>query len=486
MNAPEPVIPNSTVETDLLAALQKQRDSYLQEGAVGATTRIDRINRAIDLLIRHADAISDALNTDFTCRPRQVNLLSDVASSVTTLKHARKHLKGWMKAEKRPTVFPLNLLGGRSRIEYQPKGVVGVVAPWNFPVAMVFQPMAGILAAGNRAMVKPSEFTPATSDLMASMIAEAFDPSEVAVFTGGPEVGQAFAGLPFDHMIFTGATGIARHIMAAASRNLVPLTLELGGKSPVIISRTADIESAVQRIMLGKTLNAGQICLAPDYLLVPEEKLEQVVDAAQRAVGAMYPTLLQNTEYTSVVNGRHYQRLNGYLEEAVNRGQRVVTLNPGNEDFIGQSGSFKIPPTLIVNPEDDLALMQEEIFGPLLPILTYSTFDETIHYINNRPRPLAAYYFGRDAAEEEAVIQRTTSGGVCVNDVLMHILQEDLPFGGIGPSGMGSYHGLEGFKTFSHAKSVYRQTSINVAKLGGMLPPYSSKTENTIKTQLKR
>jgi coniferyl-aldehyde dehydrogenase len=200
----------------------------------------------------------------------------------------------------------------------------------------------------------------------------------------------------------------------------------------------------------------------------------------------MYPTLLQNTEYTSVVNGRHYQRLNHYLEEAVNRGQRVVTLNPGNEDFTAQSGSFKIPPTLIVNPEDDLALMQEEIFGPLLPILTYSTFDETIHYINNRPRPLAAYYFGRDAAEEEAVIQRTTSGGVCVNDVLMHILQEDLPFGGIGPSGMGSYHGLEGFKTFSHAKSVYRQTSINVAKLGGMLPPYSSKTENTIKTQLKR
>ncbi len=486
MNAPQPMTLDSGVDTEMLAALQKQRDSYLQEGAVDAGTRIDRINRAIDVLIRHADAISEALNTDFTCRPRQVNLLSDVASSVGTLKHARKHLKGWMKAEKRPTIFPLNLLGGRSRIEYQPKGVVGIVAPWNFPVAMVFQPMAGILAAGNRVMIKPSEFTPATSDVIASMIAEAFDATEAAVFTGGPEVGQAFAGLPFDHMIFTGATGIARHIMAAASRNLVPLTLELGGKSPVVISRSANLELTMQRIMLGKTLNAGQICLAPDYLLVPEEQLEQVVAAAKSAVEGMYPTLLQNPEYTSVVNARHYQRLSGYLEEANIRGQRIVALNPGNEDFESQSGSFKIPPTLIVKPEDDLALMQEEIFGPLLPILTYQSFDETIDYINRRPRPLAAYYFGSDNAEEEALIKRTTSGGVCVNDVLMHIVQEDLPFGGIGPSGMGSYHGLEGFRTFSHAKSVYRQTSINVAKLGGMLPPYSSKTENTIKAQLKR
>jgi len=486
VNAPQPMTLDSGVDTEMLAALQKQRDSYLQEGAVDAGTRIDRINRAIDVLIRHADAISEALNTDFTCRPRQVNLLSDVASSVGTLKHARKHLKGWMKAEKRPTIFPLNLLGGRSRIEYQPKGVVGIVAPWNFPVAMVFQPMAGILAAGNRVMIKPSEFTPATSDVIASMIAEAFDATEAAVFTGGPEVGQAFAGLPFDHMIFTGATGIARHIMAAASRNLVPLTLELGGKSPVVISRSANLELTMQRIMLGKTLNAGQICLAPDYLLVPEEQLEQVVAAAKSAVEGMYPTLLQNPEYTSVVNARHYQRLSGYLEEANIRGQRIVALNPGNEDFESQSGSFKIPPTLIVKPEDDLALMQEEIFGPLLPILTYQSFDETIDYINRRPRPLAAYYFGSDNAEEEALIKRTTSGGVCVNDVLMHIVQEDLPFGGIGPSGMGSYHGLEGFRTFSHAKSVYRQTSINVAKLGGMLPPYSSKTENTIKAQLKR
>jgi coniferyl-aldehyde dehydrogenase len=321
---------------------------------------------------------------------------------------------------------------------------------------------------------------------MAEMIAEVYDPKEVCMFDGGPEVGQAFSSLPFDHMIFTGATGIARHIMAAASRNLVPVTLELGGKSPVIISRSADIDKALQRVMLGKTLNAGQICLAPDYLMVPEEKLNDVIESAQKVVAEMYPKLLDNDQYTSVVNERHYQRLNGYIKEAEERGEKVIPINPGNEDFSNQQDSFKIPPTLVSEPAEDLAMMEEEMFGPVLPIRTYKNFDETIDYINAKPRPLAAYYFGEDKAEEDAMITRTTSGGVCVNDVIMHIMQEDLPFGGIGPSGMGNYHGLEGFKTFSHAKSIYRQTSVNVAKLGGMLPPYGDSTEKTIKMQLKK
>ena len=486
MNAPQQIGIEGDVETRMQEALQAQRESYLKEGAVSAETRIDRIDRAIDVLVRYGEKVSDALNSDFTCRPREVNMLTDVVGSIGAMKHAKKHLRKWMKPEKRPTVFPLNLLGGRSRIEYQPKGVVGVVAPWNFPVSMVFHPMSGILAAGNRVMIKPSEFTPATSEVIAEMIADGFDPTEATVFTGGPEVGQAFSGLPFDHMIFTGATGIARHIMAAASRNLVPVTLELGGKSPVIISRSADIDKAVQRIMLGKTMNAGQICLAPDYLMVPEEKLNDVIESAQKAVAEMYPKLLDNDQYTSVVNERHYQRLNGYIKEAEERGEKVIPINPGNEDFSNQQNSFKIPPTLVSEPAEDLAMMEEEMFGPVLPIRTYKNFDETIDYINAKPRPLAAYYFGEDKAEEDAMITRTTSGGVCVNDVIMHIMQEDLPFGGIGPSGMGNYHGLEGFKTFSHAKSIYRQTSVNVAKLGGMLPPYGNTTEKTIKMQLKK
>ena len=486
MNAPEQIPVEGDIEEQMLAVLKAQREDYLKEGVVTAETRIDRMQRAVDVLIKYDSKLVDALNTDFTCRPREVTLLTDVGAGIAPMKHAIKHVRKWMKPEKRPTMFPLNLLGGRSKIEYQPLGVVGVIAPWNFPVNMVFSPLAQVLAAGNRAMIKPSEFTPATTEVMMEMVSEAFDQKEVAMFDGGPEVGQAFSGLPFDHMIFTGATSIARHILAAASRNLVPTTLELGGKSPVVISRSADIEKSLGRIMVGKTLNAGQICLAPDYLLVPEEKLNEVIEAAQNAVAEMYPTLLSNPSYTSVVNERHFQRLNGYLEEAREAGQKIIPLNPANEDFDAQQGTLKIPPTLVPEPSEDLKVLQDEIFGPLLPIRTYKNFEDTIDYINSKPRPLAAYYFGEDAAEEQAFTSRTTSGGVCINDVIMHVMQEELPFGGVGPSGMGAYHGYKGFQTFSHAKSIYKQAKVDVAKLGGMKPPYGKNTENTIKMQLKK
>jgi coniferyl-aldehyde dehydrogenase len=486
MNAPEQISVPDDIEQQMNAVLKAQREDYLKEGAVSAESRIDRLERGIDVSIKYQDKLIEALNSDFSCRSREVTLITDVAASVAPMKHAKKHLRKWMKAEKRSTMFPLNLMGGRSSIEYQPLGVVGVISPWNFPVNLTFGPLAGILAAGNRAMIKPSEFTPATSAVMAEMVKEAWDEKEVAIFDGGPEVGQAFSGLAFDHLLFTGATSIARHIMAAAARNLVPVTLELGGKSPVIISRSADIDKAVGRIMVGKTLNAGQICLAPDYLMVPEEKLHEVIAACQKAVAEMYPTLLDNDEYTSMINDRHYDRLNSYLAEAEERGVKVIPLNPANEDFSAQQGTRKIPPTLISEPTDDMKVMQEELFGPLLAIKTYKEFDETINFVNANPRPLAAYYFGEDKREEHAMLTRTTSGGACINDVIMHVMQEELPFGGVGASGTGSYHGLSGFKNFSHAKSVYRQAKFNVAKLGGMLPPYGKATESTIKMQLKK
>lgn len=486
MNAPEINPPENDIETVMEDVLAAQRADFLQEGAVSVETRIDRLDRGIDALVRYADQLSEAVNSDFSCRPREITLLTDVGASITPMKHARKHLRKWMKGQKRPTVFPLNLLGGRSRIEYQPLGVVGIIAPWNFPVSMVFAPLSGALAAGNRAMIKPSEFTPATSAVLETMIKDAYNPNEVAIFTGGPEVGEAFSRLALDHLLFTGATSVARHIMAAAARNLVPVTLELGGKSPVIISRSADIEKSLDRIMLGKTMNAGQICLAPDYLLVPEEKLHEVIAAAQKSVANMYPKLLDNEQYTSVVNERHYQRLTGYLAEAEERGVKTIAINPAGEDFSQQQGTHKIPPTLVPEPPEDLKVQQEEIFGPLLPIRTYREFGETIDYINSKPRPLAAYYFGTDAAEQQAAETRTTSGGMCINDVIMHIMQEDLPFGGVGPSGMGSYHGLEGFRTFSHAKSIYRQTNMNIGKLSGILPPYGKTTEKSINMQVKK
>ncbi len=474
------------VEATMQAQLEAQRADFIREGVVSAAVRIDRLERGIDALVKYADKVAAAVHADFSCRPREITLITDIGASIAAMKHAKKHLRKWMRAQRRPTIFPLNLLGGRSRIEYQPLGVVGIISPWNFPVSMVFAPMAGALAAGNRVMIKPSEFTPATSEVLAELIKDAYDPKEVVLFTGGPEVGQAFSNLPLDHLLFTGATSVARHIMAAAARNLVPVTLELGGKSPVIISRTADLEKSMSRIMMGKTMNAGQICLAPDYLLVPEEKLHDVIATAQKVVATMYPRLLDNGQYTSVVNQRHYQRLTGYLAEAEERGVKTIAINPAGEDFSQQQGTYKIPPTLIPEPPEDLKLLQEEIFGPLLPIRTYREFAECIDYINSKPRALAVYYFGADDAEQTMAETRTISGGMCINDVVMHVAQEDLPFGGVGPSGMGSYHGIEGFRTFSHAKSIYRQTRVDFGKLSGLLPPYGKATESSIRMQVKK
>jgi len=485
MNAPQANPLNLDAEEKMLELLRLQRESYLAEGEVSAETRIDRLDRTIDVLVANAEKISDAMNADFGCRPRQVNLMTDVTGSLENLKHAKKHLRKWMKAEKRPSMFPLGLLGGRSSIQYQPKGVVGVIAPWNFPLGMVFEPLAGVIAAGNRAMIKPSEFTPATSQLIDEMVGNTFDPAEIAVVTGGPEVGQAFSSLAFDHMVFTGATSVARHIMAAASKNLVPVTLELGGKSPTVISETADLREAIERIMVGKMLNAGQVCIAPDYVMLPEGKMDEAVAIAREVVAEMYPTLLNNEQYTAMLNERHFQRMQKNIDDANERGAQVVAINPANEDF-SVNPTQKIPPTLILNPDDDALCMQDEIFGPLLPLKTYTKFEDVISYINARPRPLAAYYFGKDSSEEHRFLTGTTSGGACVNDVMFHMLQKDLPFGGVGPSGMGSYHGIEGFKAFSHAKSVYKQPGkIPVTKLAGFMPPYGDASEKSIKQKVK-
>ena len=485
MNAPQANPLNVDAEEKMLELLRLQRESYLAEGEVSAETRIDRLDRTIDVLVANAEKISEAMNADFGCRPRQVNLMTDVTGSLENLKHAKKHLRKWMKAEKRPSMFPLGLLGGRSSIQYQPKGVVGVIAPWNFPLGMVFEPLAGVIAAGNRAMIKPSEFTPATSQLIDEMVSKTFDPTEIAVVTGGPEVGQAFSSLAFDHMVFTGATSVARHIMAAASKNLVPVTLELGGKSPTVISETADLREAIERIMVGKMLNAGQVCIAPDYVMLPEGKMDEAVAIAREVVAEMYPTLLANEQYTAMLNERHFQRMQKNIDDANERGAQVVAINPANEDF-SVNPTQKIPPTLILNPDDDALCMQDEIFGPLMPLKTYTKFEDVISYINARPRPLAAYYFGKDSSEEHRFLTGTTSGGACVNDVMFHMLQKDLPFGGVGPSGMGSYHGIEGFKAFSHAKSVYKQPGkIPVTKLAGFMPPYGDASEKSIKQKVK-
>jgi len=464
--------------------LEKQKKAHLTEGPLSVETRKEWIDRCIALLIKYQNEIAEAISEDFGHRSTESSLLADVAGSIGSLKSAKENIKKWVKPEKRKvTPSILGLLGAKLRLEYQPLGTVGVISPWNFPVTLTFGPLGSIFAAGNRAMIKPSEFTPKTSELMKKMFEEAFSEEEVAVFTGGPDLGEAFSSLPFDHLLFTGATSIAKHVMRAASENLVPVTLELGGKSPVIISKKSNFDVSVNRVMAGKTMNAGQICLAPDYVFIPKDKKEDFISQSKKVVTEMYPSLKDNPDYTSVINQRHYDRLQGYVEEAKEKGFEVIEINPSNEDF-SQQAHHKIPPTLIVDPDDSLSVMKEEIFGPILSVKTYDSIKDTVDYINSKDRPLGLYYFGDDKEEMQNVLENTTSGGVTINDVVFHVGQDNAPFGGVGPSGTGSYHGVEGFKNFSHTKTIYTQSKFD-GLFGLFRPPFGSKAKSAIKGQIK-
>lgn len=457
--------------TDLQAILTSQRQAFTAALPEPPAVRLDRLKRAAAMIRDHAGRFCAALSEDFGHRSMEQSMLTDIAVSIGALDHAAKHLRIWSKPERRPLPFPLYLLGARAHIEYQPKGVVGIIAPWNFPINLIMTPMAGVLAAGNRAMVKTSEYTPATNAVFEAIVGHYFADHEVSFVSGGPEVGQAFAALPFDHLIFTGATGIARHILHAAADNLVPVTLELGGKSPVIVGRGADVARATGRVALGKMLNAGQVCLAPDYMLVRDADEEAVITGLKAAIARMYPTLLDNPDYTSVISDRHVSRLAGLVEDARAKGARVEVVNPSNEDFSAANGR-KMPLHIIRGATDDMRVMQEEIFGPILPIRRFEDMTDAIAQIHRRGHPLALYYFGEDADEQRHVIDRTLSGGVTINDVLFHALPDDLPFGGIGPSGTGAYHGQDGFRTFSHARAIYSQPRLDIGRLAGMMPPY--------------
>lgn len=476
MNVASKIDVNGNIRVeDLPAMLELQRKAHLRDGAPSVALRRDRIDRCIALLQENGPALEQAISADFGNRSLHATAVTDIMAAITSLKHNRKHLESWMKTERRKVEpFPLGLLGARAEIRVQPKGVIGIIAPWNFPVGLVFTPLGGVLAAGNRAIIKPSEFTPRTSDLLQQLIGERFSAEEVAVVTGGAEIGAAFAGLPFDHLVFTGAGSIAKHVMRAASEHLVPLTLELGGKSPVVIGNGVDMQTAAARIMAGKTLNAGQICLSPDHVFAPSARVSEFVEAAKTATAEMFPTLKDNPDYTAIITERHFDRIRGYIDDARAKGGEIVEINPAGEDFTQQEHR-RIPPTLILNATDDMAVMQDEIFGPLLPIRAYDDLGDVIEQINQKDRPLAIYYFGKDARERELLLERTTSGGVTINDVIMHCAQDNLPFGGIGPSGMGAYHGVDGFREFSHLKAIYTQLPKDLAPMKLFRPPYGEK-----------
>ena len=466
---------------ELLAA---QRAAFMAELPVGLAVRKDRLKRAAAMLRDNSDAFCDALSEDFGHRSREQSLLTDIAASVAPINHAIKSLDRWARPSKRPVQFPLGLLGAKAWVEYQPKGVVGLIAPWNFPVQLVMSPLAGVFAAGNRAMVKTSEFTPKVAALFEELCPRYFAAEELTFVSGGPDVGKAFAELPFDHLLFTGATGIGKHILHAAADNLTPVTLELGGKSPVIIGKGADMARATERVAIGKMMNAGQICLAPDYMLVPSAQEQAVVDGLKTAVRAMNPTLLPTPYYPANINDRHYQRLNDWLDDARAKGATIETVNPAGEDF-SASNARKMPLHIVRDATDDMIVMQEEIFGPIMPVRRYDGIEQAIGEVNRRDRPLGLYYFGSDEGERRRVLDTTISGGVTLDDVIFHISMEELPFGGIGPSGMGAYHGAEGFRTFSHGKAVYKQARLDVAKLAGLKPPYGKATVTSARRQMK-
>ena len=469
---------------DMQRLLLAQRAAFMAEGEAPVRVRMERLQRARVLLLAHQTQICEAIAGDFGQRAAAVTRLMDIFPAVHALKYARRHVERWMQPHRRHLGLPMGFPGVRGTILHQSLGVVGIISPWNFPIALSFGPLAGILAAGNRCLIKPSELSPRVSELIKQLIGRYFDATEVAVVTGDAQVARRFSSLPFDHLLFTGSTGVGRQVMAAAAEHLVPVTLELGGKCPVVIGRSADMAVAAGRILLGKLANSGQMCLAPDYVCMPRERIDAFVVQARRWVAQAYPAFATNADYISLINAAQAQRIDELLADARAGGAQLVPLlDTPDADLRARR---MIIPTLILGASSDMKVMREEIFAPLLPVCGYDSVTEAIDAVNRRGRPLALYYFGTDAAEEREILARTRSGGVTVNDIAMHFLAEELPFGGIGASGMGAYHGEHGFRRFSHARAVFRQTRFDMAGLVGLRPPYGARLRRSLNLLLGR
>lgn len=467
----------SKEDLDLKLSILKKR--FIEGSYPNLSERIDRIKRLKSLIEDNIDSFHQALAKDFGSRHEQLSLLSDTKPVINNANNALKNIHRWIKPEKRKPNFPLGLLGSKAFIHTQPYGVVGLISPWNFPLNLSLAPLVEIFAAGNNAMMKLSEFVPATSKLTADLINKIFSEDEVVVINGGPKTAQSFSGLDFDHLLFTGSTSVAKKVASEAAKNLVPLTLELGGKSPVVIGSNAKMKASVSKIMMGKLLNAGQICISPDYIFIPENKEQDFVDHATSFVKETFPTIKNNPDYTSIIHLNHYERLTSYIDDARKKGAKIIEINPANEDF-DQQEHHKMPPTIILNPTDDMEVMKNEIFGPILPVKTYSNFEDTVKYINNSPKALALYYFGNNKDEVNTLLNKTSSGQMVTNDVLFQFSMHDLPFGGVGPSGLGSYHGKDGYLNFSHKRSVLKgQNIIDASKL--VSAPYTEATKRNIK-----
>lgn len=447
-----------TVLSDLFSVQQQAFNAHLMPSA---EQRIKWLQALRKVLATEQQLIAETISADFSHRSHDETHLAELMPSLEGIDYACKNIQRWMKPSKRNV--GLAFQPAKAQVVYQPLGVVGVIVPWNYPLFLSIGPLTGALAAGNRVMIKMSEHTPRTAQLLKELLGRVFSEDLVCVVQGEVDVAVAFAELPFDHLLFTGSTQVGKQVMQAAANNLTPITLELGGKSPAIISADVPLADAAERIAFGKTVNAGQTCVAPDYILVPEDRVTDFVAALRTAVLKLYPKLADNPDCTAIINQQHRQRLQDTIADAVNQGAEAIAIHPETDDQ-------RLALTLLLNVTDEIRVMQDEIFGPILPIVSYTSLDDALTYIRQRPRPLALYYFGYQRDEQQYVLNNSHAGGVCINDTLLHVAQHDLPFGGIGPSGMGHYHAHEGFLTFSHSKAVFSKQRFNAAKL--IYPPY--------------
>lgn len=451
----------------LALLLGKQKEHIAREGIPTREIRIDRMARGVRLLSENREEIVAAISADYGGRSRHETLLIEIFAGIAAFGYAIENVGAWME----PRAYPALVPDAEARVERVPLGVVGIVGPWNFPFTLTLMPLAGVLAAGNRAIIKPSELTPASSDLLTRLVPRYFSEDEVAVVTGGPEDGEIFASEKFDHLIFTGSPGVATHVMRAAAQNLTPLTLELGGKSAVVVTDQFDLAEAAARTMAVKLRNAGQICLAPDYAYIPRGKSAAFADACIAAARRMYPDGLSSTDYTSIINDRHFGRINAIVQDASVKGAQIIDVFQ-----TGQTNGRKFPPVVILSPTDDMAALRDEIFGPVLPVVEYDDLAQVSERMSALPPGLALYYFGEDDDRGRRFIASTKAGGVTINDVMTHALAESLPFGGVGASGMGAYHGEQGFTTFSQSKTIYRQSK-DQAVVELFRPPYGAAFE---------
>lgn len=461
---------SNTNVSDLEQLLHRQKADFNTSGVAGAKVRKQRIQTMIDLLVKYHKPLASAMDEDFGGRPQGFSLMNDVLGSLSSLKYARDNLEQWMQEETRTPFSPYDQMGAEALVRYQAKGSIGIIGTWNAPLYTLLAPLASVLAAGNRAILKPSEVAPRTAEVLIDAVTEMFDPLDVVAVQGDASFAKAFTGLPFDHLVFTGGTEVGKSVMKNASDNLVPVTLELGGKTPTIIGSSADLSTAAFRLAVAKGSNAGQLCVNPDIVYVPEDRVDDFITNLSASFAQLYPAVANNEDMVSVVNERHLKRIDSYLEDAQSKGARIestpVEASP-------QTESRRCPLRIVIAPPADSQIMKEEIFGPAVVILPYSDVENAVADINARPRPLALYYFGTDQEEQQYVLDNTLSGGVSINEAMFHAAMLDAPFGGVGASGMGCYQGREGFLEFSHIRTVYKAPEYDPRGEWGLLPPYS-------------